>query len=313
MKTPLFDHVALIGVGLIGGSLALALRHHGLAAKISGCSRHQKTRDQIRALGLVDHLFSDPAAAVADADLVVLCTPVGSFAAIAAAIGPHLGPGVVVTDVGSVKRQVIRDLRAHLGENIAIVPSHPIAGTEHSGPGAARKDLFAKRWCIVTPDTTSSESIPSDKMGADTMGADRAAAATDRVCALWRAIGMKVRRMPAKDHDRILAITSHLPHLIAYTIVGTAVDMEDSHKGEVIDFAAGGFRDFTRIASSDPDMWRDIFLANKDVVVDVCRQFQGDLEHAVTAVDKGDMDALLTLFNRGRRIRKAIIRAGQHE
>ncbi len=292
-ESPLFDRVALIGVGLIGASLGLVMKREGLAGHVVGCARSQATLDKALELGIVDEAGSDPAAAVKDADLVMLCTPVGAFAATAAAMADHLKPGVIVSDVGSVKQAVIDDLSPLLPKGVHLIPGHPIAGTEHSGPEAGFADLFKGRWCILTP-----------PKGAD-------AAAVEKLNLLWTRAGMEVEIMDAEHHDVVLAVTSHLPHLIAYTIVGTAFDLEESIMPEVFKFAAGGFRDFTRIAASDPVMWRDIFLKNSDAVLDVLASFTGDLDTLKHAIRQGDGKTLEDLFTRTRAIRKGVIEAHQ--
>ena len=292
-ESPLFDRVALIGVGLIGASLGLVMKREGLAGHVVGCARSQATLDKALELGIVDEAGSDPAAAVKDADLVMLCTPVGAFAATAAAMADHLKPGVIVSDVGSVKQAVIDDLSPLLPKGVHLIPGHPIAGTEHSGPEAGFADLFKGRWCILTPPE----------------GTD--AGAVEKLTSLWTRAGMEVEVMDAAHHDTVLAVTSHLPHLIAYTIVGTAFDLEESIMPEVFKFAAGGFRDFTRIAASDPVMWRDIFLQNSDAVLDMLACFTGDLDTLKHAIRQGDGKTLEDLFTRTHAIRKGVIEAHQ--
>ncbi|MDP6604008.1 MAG: prephenate dehydrogenase/arogenate dehydrogenase family protein, partial [Rhodospirillales bacterium] len=238
-KSQLFERVALIGMGLIGSSLARVLRRDGLAGHIAASARTQATLDKAAELELCDSATLDAAEAAAGADLVMLCTPMGVYAETASTIASALKPGAVVSDVGSVKRQVIRDVGPLIPEGVHLVPGHPVAGTEHSGPEAGFAELFAGRWCILTPPPGTDE------------------VAVERVAELWRRAGMKIEVMDADHHDQVLAITSHLPHLIAYTIVGTATDLEQHLKEEVIKFSASGFRDFTRIAASDPVMWRD--------------------------------------------------------
>jgi cyclohexadieny/prephenate dehydrogenase len=288
-----FRRVALIGVGLIGSSLARVLRREGLAREIVGCSPKPATRAKIMELGLVDRITGDPAQAVKGADLVMLCAPVGAFADIARAIGPHLSKGAIVSDVGSVKQAVIRDVGPHIPEGVHFVPGHPVAGTEHSGPEAGFAELFENRFCILTPPP----------------GSD--AKAVKRVADLWRRAGMRVEVMEPQHHDAVLAITSHLPHLIAYTIVGTATDLQQATKSEVIKYAAGGFRDFTRIAASDPVMWRDIFLNNREAVLEMLGRLTEDLAAVQRAIRWGESDKLLELFTRTRAIRRSIIEAGQ--
>jgi cyclohexadieny/prephenate dehydrogenase len=290
---PLFARVALIGVGLIGSSLARVLRRDRLAGEIVACARRQETLDIVQKLGLADRVALDPAEAARDADLVVLATPLSAYAEIGRRIASSLKPGAVLSDVGSVKAVVIRDLAPVLPAGVHLVPGHPVAGTEHSGPEAGFAELFHDRWCILTP-------VP---------GGD--AAALERVSRLWQAAGMKVVTMEAEHHDMVLAITSHLPHLIAYTIVGTATDLEETLKSEVIKFSAGGFRDFTRIAASDPVMWRDVFLANREAVLEMLQRFSEDLTALQRAIRWGEGDKLQELFTRTRAIRRSIIEAKQ--
>ena len=290
---PLFRRVALIGIGLIGSSLSHAMRRANLAGEIVGHARSQATRDQALALGLVAQAFDDPAEAVRGADLVIVCTPIGAFAEIGQAIGPALAPGAIVTDVGSVKQAAIRDLGPVLPEGVHLVPGHPIAGTEHSGPESGFAELFDGRWTILTPPP----------------GAD--AAAVEKVAALWRGCGSLIEIMEPAHHDVVLAITSHLPHLIAYTIVGTATDLEDSLKREVIKFSASGFRDFTRLAASDPVMWRAVFLNNREAVLEILGRFSEDLSALQRAIRWGEGDKLEDLFTRTRASRRGIIEAKQ--
>ncbi len=293
MSEPLFDKLALIGIGLIGSSIARVARRENLARTIVAATRRQETADEARGLNIVDEVGTDAAAAVRDADFVILCTPVGANADAMAQIAPHLKKGAIVSDVGSVKQAVIRDVGPLVPEGVHFVPAHPVAGTEHSGPSAGFPELFAGRWCIVTP-------IP---------GSDRAA--VDKVIEFWRRCGSDMEEMSADHHDKILAITSHLPHLIAYTIVGTATDLQDDIKSEVIKFAAGGFRDFTRIAASDPTMWRDVFLNNKEAVLEMLGRLSEDLSALQRAIRWGEGDKLYELFERTRAIRRALIDARQ--
>ena len=293
MSTPLFDKLTLIGIGLIGGSIALEARKRGLARKIVAATRSAATAAKANELGLADHCGTDLAAAVEDADLVIVCTPVGACGAVARTIAPRLKPGCIVSDVGSVKQAVIADMQPHIPKGVHLVPAHPVAGTEYSGPEAAILDLFQDRWCILTP-------LP---------GVDPAAA--DKLEAFWKALGSEVNRLDPANHDRILAITSHLPHLIAYTIVGTADDLGGHLNSEVLKYSAGGFRDFTRIASSDPTMWRDVFLNNKEAVLEVLARFQEDLFYLQRAIRWGEGDKLFELFSRTREIRRALIHLHQ--
>jgi cyclohexadieny/prephenate dehydrogenase len=289
----MFERVAFIGIGLIGSSLARLMRRDRLAGEIVASARRPETLAKVRELGLADRTTTDGAEAVRGADLVVVATPLSAYASVAAAIGPALRPGAIVTDVGSVKEAAIRDLRPPLPAGVHLVPGHPVAGTEHSGPEAGFAELFRDRWCILTPEP------------------DTDAAATERVTRLWQAAGMKVVTMTAEHHDKVLAMTSHLPHLIAYTIVGTATDLEESLKSEVIKFSAGGFRDFTRIAASDPVMWRDVFLNNREAVLEMLQRFSEDLSALQRAIRWGEGEKLEELFTRTRAIRRGVIEAKQ--
>ncbi len=290
---PLFARVALIGFGLIGGSIARAARLQGLAGEIVTTARSAATRARVLELGIVDRVVETSAEAVKDADLVILCIPVGACGPVAEEIGPHLKPGAIVSDVGSVKGAVVRDMAPYLPNNVHFVPAHPVAGTEHSGPDSGFAELFVNRWCILTPPA----------------GTDQAA--VEKLHAFWAGIGAKVEVMTPDHHDRVLAITSHLPHLIAYTIVGTADELEQVTSSEVMQFSASGFRDFTRIAASDPTMWRDVFLANKDAVLEMLGTFNEDLSKLTRAIRRGDGDALFEHFTRTRAIRRGIIQLGQ--
>ena len=290
----LFERVALVGPGLIGSSIARVIRREGLADSIVACARTAKTLEAMQRLGLADDVTTDPATAARDADLVMICTPVSTYGSIARQIGPVLKPGAIVTDVGSVKAAVIDDLRPHLPDNVHFVPGHPLAGTEHSGPDAGFDTLFEGRWFVVTP-------LP-----------DTDTEAIEKVCELWRKAGSQVDILDPEHHDQVLAITSHLPHLIAYTIVGTATDLEDDLRSEVIKYSASGFRDFTRIAGSDPVMWRDVFLANRVAVLEMLGRLWEDLGVMQRAIRVGDGETLETLFRRTREIRRGVIEAGQH-
>ncbi|MBN9487112.1 MAG: prephenate/arogenate dehydrogenase family protein [Alphaproteobacteria bacterium] len=289
----MFDKIALVGIGLIGGSIALAARRAGLAKKIVAATRRAETAETANRLKLVDHCGTDLAAACEDADLVIVCTPVGACGEAAKAIAPVLKKGCIVSDVGSVKQAVVDAMAPHLPAGVHFVPAHPVAGTENSGPEAAFAELFDGRWTILTP---LPESDPK---------------AVDRLEAFWKALGSQVDRLDPAHHDRILAITSHLPHLIAYTIVGTADDLGGHLNAEVLRFAAGGFRDFTRIAASDPTMWRDVFLYNRDAVLEVLARFQEDLFYLQRAIRWGEGDKLFDLFTRTREIRRALIHLNQ--
>ncbi|WP_213772995.1 prephenate/arogenate dehydrogenase family protein [Bradyrhizobium sp. dw_78] len=291
--TPLFPRVALIGFGLIGGSIARAARAQGLAGEIVITDHSAKTRARVAELGIVDRVAETNAEAVKGADLVILCIPVGACGPVAQEIAPHLKPGAIVSDVGSVKGAVVRDVAPHLPANVHFVPAHPVAGTEHSGPDSGFAELFIDRWCILTPPE----------------GTDPTA--VERLRAFWAAIGAKVEIMTPDHHDLVLAITSHLPHLIAYTIVGTADELGKVTSSEVMKFSAGGFRDFTRIAASDPTMWRDVFLANKDAVLEMLGTFNEDLSKLTRAIRRGDGEALFDHFTSTRAIRRGIVEIGQ--
>jgi cyclohexadieny/prephenate dehydrogenase len=290
---PHFRRVALIGIGLIGSSLARVIRRDGLADHIAVSARTQHTLDVATRLGLADSTSLDARKAVEGADLVVLSVPLGAYGSIASVIGSGVKPGAIVTDVGSVKECVIADVGPHLPEGVHLVPGHPVAGTEHSGPEAGFAELFAGRYCILTPPPGTDPS------------------AIETVTALWRQAGMIVETMSAQHHDRVLAITSHLPHLIAYTIVGTATDLEEQLKSEVIRYSAGGFRDFTRIAASDPVMWRDVFLNNRDAVLEMLGRFTEDLTALQRAIRWGEGDGLQEKFTRTREIRRGILEVKQ--
>ena len=290
---PLFQRIALLGVGLIGSSLARILRREGIAAEIVGADSSAEARAEIAELKLCDRIEAEAAAAVAGADCILICTPLGSYAEIGQAIAPHLEAGAILSDVGSVKQAVIRDLAPIVPEGVHLVPGHPIAGTEHSGPRAGFAELFEGRWCILTP-------LPGTE-----------AAAVERVAGLWRRAGSMVEVMEPAHHDQVLAITSHLPHLIAYTIVGTAFGLEESTRREVIKFSASGFRDFTRIAASDPVMWRDIFLNNREAVLEMLGRFTEDLTALQRAIRWGEGEKLQELFTRTRAIRRGVIEAKQ--
>jgi cyclohexadieny/prephenate dehydrogenase len=290
---PHFKKLALIGFGLIGGSIARAARAQGLAGEIVTTARSAKTRARIAELGIVDRVVETNAEAAADADLVILCIPVGACGPVAQEIAAHLKPGAIISDVGSVKGAVVKDMAPHLPQSVHFVPAHPVAGTEHSGPDSGFAELFINRWCILTPP----EGTDPD--------------AVERLRAFWTALGARVEIMTPDHHDLVLAITSHLPHLIAYTIVGTADELAQVTSSEVIKFSAGGFRDFTRIAASDPVMWRDVFLANKDAVLEMLGTFNEDLSKLTRAIRRGDGEALFEHFTRTRAIRRGIVEIGQ--
>jgi len=292
-KQPLFERMALIGVGLIGSSIAHGARKHGLVKHIAATARSEATRTIVADQGIADSVYETGPEAVAGADLIIICTPVGAFEAVAKEIGPHIAPGAIVTDVGSVKQAVIKAVAPHLADGVHLVPGHPVAGTENSGPESGFAELFEDRWCILTPPE----------------GTD--ATATTKLQDFWQALGSRVEIMTPRHHDLVLAITSHVPHLIAYNIVGTAADLETVTESEVIKFSAGGFRDFTRIAASDPTMWRDVFLNNKEAVLEMLGRFNEDLSALQRAIRWDDGDALFKLFSHTREIRREIIDAGQ--
>ena len=292
-KAALYKRLALIGVGLIGSSIARAARAQGAVHSIVATARSAATRRRVAELGLADQVVESNGAAVEGADLVIVCIPVGACGTVAKEIGPYLTAGATISDVGSVKGSVVRDMGLHLPKNVHFVPAHPVAGTEHSGPDAGFAELFVNRWCILTPPE----------------GTDRKA--VDKLAAFWRLLGANVEKMSAEHHDLVLAITSHLPHLIAYTIVGTADEMQTVTRSEVLKFSAGGFRDFTRIAASDPTMWRDVFLANKAAVLEMLGRFNEDVSALTKAIRKGDGETLFKHFKRTRAIRKGIVDIGQ--
>jgi cyclohexadieny/prephenate dehydrogenase len=293
MSEFMFQRVAIIGIGLIGSSLARALRQFKLVGEIAVFDRAPEALAVSRELKLGDHFFEQLGPAIAQADLVILAVPIGAYAELGPEIGRHLKKGAILTDVGSVKQAVVRDLGPHVPEHAHFIPGHPIAGTEHSGPRAGFAELFKGRFCILTP-------LP---------GTD--AKAVQRLSDLWRAMGSDVELMDPLHHDKVLAITSHLPHLIAYTIVDTAAMLEDSIKGEVIKFSASGFRDFTRIAASDPTMWRDVFLNNREAVLEMLGRFTEDLTALQRAIRWGESETLMEVFTRTRAIRRSIIDAKQ--
>jgi len=288
-----YNKVALIGLGLIGSSMAHAMRRAGLADTITGHAKSAASREKALEIGFIDEACDDPADAVKDADLIVLCVPVGACTDITKSIAPHIKEGATLTDVGSVKGAIVRNLEPLVPKGVHFIPGHPIAGTEHSGPTSGFAELFDGRWCILTP----------------LYGADDAA--VDKLKSFWQACGSSVEIMTPEHHDLVLAITSHVPHLIAYNIVGTASDLERVTKSEVVKFSAAGFRDFTRIAASDPVMWRDIFLNNKEAVLEMLGRFSEDISALQKAIRYSDGDALEELFTRTREIRRGIIDAGQ--
>jgi cyclohexadieny/prephenate dehydrogenase len=293
MTAPMFERVALIGLGLIGSSLSHAIRRGGLARHVVGHAQSAKTRDTALRIGLVGSVYATAAEAVRDADLVVLCTPIGVCGGIAKEIKPALAAGAILTDVGSVKGAVLRDVAPHVPAGVHFIPGHPIAGTEHSGPESGFASLFDGRWCVLTPPA----------------GVDKAA--VEKLAGFWKACGSHVEVMDAEHHDLVLAITSHVPHLIAYNIVNTAHHLERVTDSEVIKFSAGGFRDFTRIAASDPVMWRDVFLNNKEAVLEMLGRFSEDLTALQRAIRYGEGETLHKLFVEARATRRGIIEAGQ--
>lgn len=289
----LYERVALIGLGLIAGSMALAMKRAGVAGEITGYARTGATRETARRIGLVDQVFESAVEAVEGADLVVLCVPVGVMGAVAAEIAPHLKPGATVSDVGSVKQAVVEAVAPHLPQGVHFVPAHPMAGTEHSGPEAGFAELFDNRWCLIVPEADTDE------------------AAVERITKFWQALGSNTERMEVEHHDLVCAVVSHIPHMIAYTMVGVADDFRRVSEQEVIKFSAAGFRDFTRIAASDPTMWRDVFLNNKQATLEILGRFTEELFALQRAIRTGDGDHLFDYFTHTRNIRRGIIEAGQ--
>jgi cyclohexadieny/prephenate dehydrogenase len=293
MSDPLFNRIALIGIGLIGSSIAQVARTRGLVSEIAVSTRSPETLARAEELNLGDAYYLDAGEAVDGADLVILCVPVGAYESVAKWIAPSLKPGAILTDAGSTKKSVIDQVKPYVPDGVHFVPGHPIAGTEKSGPDAGFPTLFDNRWCILTP---TSDADPD---------------AVSRLTGFWKACGSNVDVMDAEHHDLVLAIVSHLPHLIAYNIVGTADDLETVTKSEVIKYSASGFRDFTRLAASDPTMWRDVCLTNKDAILEMLARFSEDLSALQRAIRWGDGDMLFDLFARTRSIRRSIIEAGQ--
>ena len=294
MTKPLFHRLALIGVGLIGSSVARIAKERGdLAEEIVVNAKTQATLDRVVELGFADRVEIDPVKAVIGADCVMLCAPVGAFSTIASKISTVLSNGAILTDVGSTKQSVIRDIGPHVPSNVHFIPAHPLAGTEYSGPDAGFTSLFSGRWTLLTPPP----------------GTD--ASAVEKMAEFWRRCGAMVSQMDAAHHDRVLAIVSHLPHLIAFTICGTADDLAGETRQEVIDYAASGFRDFTRIAASDPVMWRDIFLNNREALLEMLQRFMEDAQAMARAVRWGDAEYIEDRVERGRRIRKSLIQQNQ--
>lgn len=293
LDTPIFEKLTLIGIGLIGSSIAIAARARNLAGHISISSRSAATLQRAEELGLGDSYFKSASDAVKDADCVIVCVPVGASEAIAQTIAQTLKPGAIVSDVGSVKRAVIDQMQDHLPSNVHFIPAHPVAGTEKSGPDAGFETLFDNRWCILTPlENTDHHAL-------------------QKLSQFWQSCGANMEQMDPDHHDLVLAITSHLPHLIAYNIVGTANDMETVTSSEVLKYSAGGFRDFTRLAASDPTMWRDVCLYNKEALLEMLARFSEDLSALQRAIRWGKGDELFDLFTHTRGIRRAIIDAGQ--
>ncbi len=293
VQRPIFQRLALIGCGLIGSSIARAVRARFLATEIVVCDRDPAHAARITELALADRVETYPARAVQGADCVILCTPVGAYADLATAIAPHLAHGAILSDTGSTKVSVIRDVSPHVPAHAHFVPAHPLAGTEHSGPDAGFETLFEGRWCLLTPPPGTDPD------------------ATQRIDRLWRAMGSMTNTMEPAHHDRVLAIVSHLPHLIAFTICGTADDLADETRQQVLQFAATGFRDFTRIASSDPDMWRDVFLNNREALLEMLARFTEDAQAMARAVRWGDAAYIEDRIGRGRKIRRSLIELKQ--
>jgi cyclohexadieny/prephenate dehydrogenase len=293
MSDPLFEKLCIIGIGLIGSSIARAVRKHQLVKSIAIADASAETLKEAETLKLGDAYHADAGVAARDADLIIICVPIGAYVEIGQAIAPNLKSGAILSDVGSVKQAVVRDLGPLVPDHVHFIPGHPVAGTEHSGPKAGFAELFEGRWCILTPPE-----------GTDPI-------AVEKMLAFWRLLGANVETMTPDHHDLVLAITSHLPHLIAYTIVGTAEEFSTVSRSEVLKFSAGGFRDFTRIAASDPTMWRDVFLHNKDAVLEMLAQFSEDLAKLTRAMRRGDGDTLFDHFTRTRAIRRGIVQIGQ--
>ncbi|MBW4981526.1 prephenate/arogenate dehydrogenase family protein [Mameliella sp. CS4] len=291
--TVIYERVALIGLGLIASSMFWAMKRGGVATHVTGYARSEETRETARRIGLCDEVCDSAIDAVKDADLVVLATPVGVMGRVAEEIAPHLKPGATVIDVGSVKRTVIEEVGPHIPEGVHFVPCHPMAGTEHSGPEAGFSTLFDNRWCLIVP----------------VEGTDPAE--VERMQAYWQALGSNTEVMEAEHHDLVCAVVSHIPHLIAYTMVGVADDLRRVSDQEVIKFSAAGFRDFTRIAASDPTMWRDVFLTNKDATIEILGRFTEELMALQRAIRTGDGEQLHAYFTHTRAIRRGILEAGQ--
>ena len=291
----LFNKVTLIGIGLIGSSIARVIKRDKIARHLVAVAKSKKTIDTVLKLGIADSVTLDSSEAVKDADMVMLCSPLGTYKKIVREIGPNLKPGCILTDVGSVKGCVFEDIEIEKLLGVNLVPAHPVAGTEYSGPEAGFVELFEGRWCVITPDKTASkESI-------------------EKICKLWKAAGSNVEIMDPNHHDQIMAMTSHLPHLISYTIVGTATDLEKSLVSEVVKYSAGGFRDFTRVAASDPTMWGDIMIKNKEAVLEILQRFNEDLTALQRAIRWDEYDLIHDFFSKTRKIRKEVIQAKQEK
>ena len=291
----LFNKVTLIGIGLIGSSIARVIKRDKIARHLVAVAKSKKTIDTVLKLGIADSVTLDSSEAVKDADMVMLCSPLGTYKKIMREIGPNLKRGCILTDVGSVKGCVFEDIETEKLLGVNLVPAHPVAGTEYSGPEAGFVELFEGRWCVITPDKTASkESI-------------------EKICKLWEAAGSNVEIMDPNHHDQIMAMTSHLPHLISYTIVGTATDLEKSLVSEVVKYSAGGFRDFTRVAASDPTMWGDIMIKNKEAVLEILQRFNEDLTALQRAIRWDEYDLIHDFFSKTRKIRKEVIQAKQEK
>ena len=291
----LFNKVTLIGIGLIGSSIARVIKRDKIARHLVAVAKSKKTIDTVLKLGIADSVTLDSSEAVKDADMVMLCSPLGTYKKIMREIGPNLKRGCILTDVGSVKGCVFEDIEIEKLLGVNLVPAHPVAGTEYSGPEAGFVELFEGRWCVITPDKSASkESI-------------------EKICKLWKAAGSNVEIMDPNHHDQIMAMTSHLPHLISYTIVGTATDLEKSLVSEVVKYSAGGFRDFTRVAASDPTMWGDIMIKNKEAVLEILQRFNEDLTALQRAIRWDEYDLIHDFFSKTRKIRKEVIQAKQEK
>ena len=294
-ETTIFNRIAIIGIGLIGSSISRAIKMNGLVDFVSVTAKSQKSLDTAVSLGIADSVTLKLDEAVKGADIVMICSPISTYPGIMESIAPNLKAGAILTDVGSVKASVIRDLSPKLPTGVHLVPAHPVAGTEHSGPESGFAELFEGRWCVITPPTGTDQS------------------AVNKIADLWRAVGSNVEFMDPFHHDQVMAMTSHLPHLIAYTIVGTATDLEKSLMNEVIKYSAGGFRDFTRIAASDPTMWRDVMLNNKDAILEMLQRFNEDLTALQRAIRWDEYDTLYEFFLKTRSIRRGVIEANQEK